>query len=161
MIKITDEIRHTKEYSELTQILKNTKNTRPILVSGLCEGAESAFALSVCEDCRDSGVLIVMPDEKKANRIANVLTSYGVETRTFLYRDMLLRNIASSHEPEHERLRTLCTLLNAGCDAVVTTSDAMLQFTISPEKLDESSMTIRFDEEYNVEEIVAFLEKNK
>ena len=139
MVKLTDEIRYTKEYIELSDILKNPKNTRPILVSGLCEGAEISFAVSVCEDCRDRGTLIVMSDEKKANRMASILSNYGIKTCTYLYRDMLLRNIPSSHEPEHERLRTLCTLLNAKCDAVVTTSDAMLQFTISPEKLYSTS----------------------
>ncbi|MBE6543805.1 MAG: transcription-repair coupling factor [Ruminococcaceae bacterium] len=161
MVKITDEIRKTKEYSELTEVLKNPKNSRPILVSGLCEGAEISFAVSVCEDFRDRGVLVVMPDEKKASRMANTLTSYGLKAVTYLYRDMLMRNIASSHDPEHERLRTLCSLLNAECDVVVTTSEAMLQFTISPERLEEGSMTVKYDEEYEIEDIISFLERNR
>ena len=161
MIKLTKEIKNTKEYSELSTVLKNARNTRPVLVSGLCEGAELAFALSVCEDCRDKGVLVIMSDEKKANKMANTLSANGLRAYTYLYRDMLFRNIASSHEPEHERLKTLCMLLNASCDVVVTTSDAMLQFTLSPEKLDSCSMMIEYEQEYELDDIVSFLEKSR
>ncbi len=161
MIKLTNEIRKTKEYEELSGVIKNAKNTRPVLVSGLCEGAELSLAVSISEDCRDRGTLIICSDEKKASRMAGVLTSYGIKTCTYLYRDMLMRNIPSSHEPEYERMKTLCALLNASCDAVVTTSDALLQFTLSPERLDEGSMTISYNEEYEIDDIVDFLEKNK
>lgn len=161
MIKLTDEIRKTKEYMQLSAVLKNPNSSRPILVSGLCEGAEISFAVSICEDCRNTGVLVIMSDEKKVNRMANILSSFGLKTVTYLYRDMLLRNIASSHDPEHERLRTLCALLNAECDVVVTTAEAMLQFTISPERLDAGSMTIKYEEEYEIEDIISFLENNR
>ncbi|MBO5744947.1 MAG: transcription-repair coupling factor, partial [Clostridia bacterium] len=114
-----------------------------------------------CEDCRDKGVLVIMSDEKKANKMANTLSANGLRAYTYLYRDMLFRNIASSHEPEHERLKTLCMLLNASCDVVVTTSDAMLQFTLSPEKLDSCSMMIEYEQEYELDDIVSFLEKSR
>ncbi len=160
-MRLTDEIKNTKEYISLCSSLKAKGNRLPFLVSGLCEGAELSLAVSLVDDCRDSGSLIIMPDEKRASKMAAVLSQYGFNVKTYLYRDMLFRNMPSSHDAEYERLKTLCSLLSASCDVVVTTSDAALQLTIPPDILDSSSMSISSGVEYEMDDIVDFLEKNQ
>ena len=161
MIRLVEEIKKSREYSEMLLTINQEHNSRPIMVSGLCEGAEICLAASIANDCRDRGCLIILPDEKRVHRMSEVLSECGLKCFTYIYRDMMYRNIASSHDGEYERIRTLHALLNVECDVVITTSDAALQFTIPPEKLESSSFIIDINKEYDVEEIVDFLAKNK
>ena len=50
-------------------------------------------------------------------------------------RDLTFYNISASHEYEHERIRVLSGILSGAFDAVITTPDAMLGYTISADQI--------------------------
>ena len=145
MADLTIGIRGEREYKDLVSLMTDkTSPERPALVGGLCEGAQTALISCLTADLskNGSGSLIIVPDEKKAAYLYSSLTSAGLRVLRYSYRDLVMHNAASSHDLEHERLFSLCKILDDDFDAVVTTADAALQFTLPPNRLYESTLQI-------------------
>ncbi len=148
-----------KEYRALCECLRGAA-ARPILVGGLCEGAQNAFLAAVASEWQSEtggALLLLAPDEKKARRTLDALTAMGLRALPYLYRDPILHNITGSHDFEHERLKTLSALLSGQFDAVVATPDAALQGTIPPDFLRAASLTVRKDSPLTQEDLVRHL----
>ncbi len=147
---LSDCIRKDREYSELLRSVENAKSARtplPILVSGLCEGAADALYISLIEDIRKrekQTILFICPEEKECVRIKDTLRSFGYKSAFYVGRDLTFYNITASHEYEHERLKVLSRLLDGSLDAVITTPDAALSYTIPPERLISANMKIEY-----------------
>ena len=148
---LTDSIRKDKEYGELLSAVVKSKTAPralPVLISGLCEGASDAVYVSLVEDIKAAdkrAVLFICPEEKECVRVKALLKQYGFKCAFYVGRDLTFYNITASHEYEHERLKVLSGLLDGSLDAVVTTPDAALSYTIPPEKLISSNMKIEYD----------------
>jgi len=147
---LTDSIRQDGEYRQLLRVVKalgNMANPQPVLLTGLCEGAADATYVSLIEDIRAGGakapVLLICPEEKECVRLKVFLEQYGIKTGFFVGRDLTLYNITASHEYEHERLKVLSGILEGRYDAIVTTPDCTLGYTMPPEVL--AKRCIRFD----------------
>ena len=68
------------EFAAFASTLRaTTGRMKPLLVCGLCEGAEFVFteALSTCLPENKRGVLLMVPDEKKARRVCDALAADG------------------------------------------------------------------------------------
>lgn len=162
-LKITSYITEGKEYAQITAALeaqKKAKKRLPMLVTGMCDGARAAFIAETVRRERSKGrpaVAICAPDEKTANRLRNSLEAAGLTTPIYPWRDMIFHNITASHEFEHERLWVLCALRRNECDAVIFTADAALQYTMPPERLDNSVRTLKLGGEADTSELAAFL----
>ena len=65
-------------------------------------------------------------------RTRDTLERFGLRAEFYSSRDLNLYNITASHDYEHERLRVLFGLSLGLLDAVITTPDAALGFTIPP-----------------------------
>ena len=156
---ITNKIRAEREYASLVSaLLKKDKNPAPCLASGLCDGARVAVLATLIEDVKKRGIsLIVLPDEKQASRLSELLKTYGVKSSTYLPRDFVIRDAAASHDFEHERLLALNEIIRKECDVVLTTPDAALQYTIPPERLLSLSIEIDISKEYEPSELCAHL----
>ena len=147
---LTDHIRRDREYSELLTALIKSKTARsvhPILVTGLCDGAADAAYVSLVEDLRTKDprpVLMICSEEKECVRITQLLRQFGLRCAFYIGRDLTFYNITASHEYEHERLKVLSALLDNSLDAVVTTPDAALSYTISPERLISANIKIEY-----------------
>ena len=148
---LTDSIRSDSEYAELLRSIEKGKTARtplPILVSGLCEGATDVTFVTLIEDLKRTDkrpVLFICPEEKECVRIKAILNRFGYRCEFYVGRDLTFYNITASHEYEHERLKVLSGLLDGSLDAVVTTPDAALSYTIPPEKLLDSNMKLEYD----------------
>ena len=147
MSLLTSSIRLDSEYQQLLRALERDYrvNPLPILASGLCDGAADAFLVSLLEDTRElrhSPALLLCPEEKDCVRLSGILERYGIRTAFFMARDLTFYNITASHEYEHERLRVWSGLLSDSFDAVVTTPDAALGYTVPPEVLEASLLSI-------------------
>ena len=164
-MELTEFITKEKEYGSLTKTLdvqRRSKKRLPMMMTGLCDGARTAFIAELIKRERKNGMpvaAICTADEKTANRLIASLDEAGLTVRYYPWRDMIFHNITASHEFEHERLGTLCALRQNACDAVVFTPDAALQFTLSPDRLDGAVKTITRDGEYDVNELCDFLVK--
>ncbi len=139
---LTDAIRQDGEYKQLSktvQGLMSARSPQPILLTGLCEGAADAAYVSLIEDLKAAGtrypVLIICAEEKECVREKVFLEQYGIRTAFFVGRDLTLYNVTASHEYEHERLKVLSGILGGAYDAVITTPDCALGYTIPPEEL--------------------------
>ncbi len=147
---LTDFVRGDREYDQLLREVKSAetaRNTYPILVSGLCDGAADAIYVSLIEDLKKQKrgpVLLILPEEKECVRIRGVLRQFGLRTGFYVGRDLTFYNITASHEYEHERLKVLSGLLEGAYDAVVTTPDAALSYTIPSDRLIGAQMKIAY-----------------
>ena len=130
--------------------ISNAKVSRtplPVLVTGLCDGASDAMYVSLLEDLKKSDrrpALLLCPEEKECVRIRSLLEQFGLRAAFYVGRDLTFYNITASHEYEHERLRVLSTLLEDSLDAVVTTPDAALSYTIPAERLIGANQRIEY-----------------
>ncbi len=160
MYLLPDILRADPEYPQLlTAARRNLKDKPlPLLCNGLCEGATEAFMTALVEDictaaAPDGGktreghkrcALIVCPEEKDCVRIKETLARFGLSCAFYATRDLSFYNVTASHEYEHERLKVLSGLAAGGFDAVVTTPDAAIGYTIPPDKLKEASIRLDF-----------------
>lgn len=152
---LTDIIRKDGEYTQLHEAvrdqLKPATKPLPLLVNGLCEGASEAFIISLIEDVqRDSkgtasAALIVCPEEKDCVRMKDTLRRFGLRCGFYVARDLSFYQVTASHEYEHERLKVLSGLATGAYDAIVTTPDAALSYTIPPHRLQAASVHLDFD----------------
>ena len=146
----TDFVRSDREYSQLLRAIEQSKNARtplPTLVSGLCEGATDAVYASLLKDLRRTDkrtALLIFPEEKECVRMRSFLKRQGLEVGFYVGRDLTFYNITASHEYEHERLKVLSGILDGKYDAIVTTPDAALSYTIPPERLISANTVIEY-----------------
>ena len=147
---LTDCVRCDQEYAQLLRAIHQTKEARspdPIFVTGLCDGAADAAYAALLEDLKKKDprpVLILCSEERECLRIRNGLKQFGLRTAFYVGRDLTFYNITASHEYEHERLKVLSGLLEGALDAVITTPDAALSYTIPPERLISSSLRVSY-----------------
>ncbi len=147
---LTDLVRTDGEYTQLLRAVMAAETARtplPILAAGLCEGASDAVYVSLLEDlkrAKKGPALLIFPEEKECVRVRKFLKQFGLRVGFYVGRDLTFYNITASHEYEHERLKVLTGLLEGAYDAVVTTPDAALSYTIPADRLIASHMRITY-----------------
>ncbi len=156
MSLLTSAIRSDPEYGQLLAAAKRHFKDKPLplLANGLCEGAAEAFIISLIEDlCLDQDpshphrtALIVCPEEKDCVRTKQTLKRFGLRAAFYTARDLSFygAGVTASHEYEHERLKVLSGLITGGLDAVITTPDAALGYTIPPARLKATSVHLDY-----------------
>ena len=147
---LTDAIRQDGEYGQLLAAVKRgfRDKSLPLLANGLCEGASDAFITSLLQDTAalsPSPSLIVCAEEKECLRVADMLALFGITAAFYPVRDLTFYNISASHEYEHERIRVLTGILSGSFDAVITTPDALLGYTIPADRLLDATLSLDFD----------------
>ena len=146
----TDFVREDREYSQLLRAIvqgKSSHSPLPTIVSGLCEGATDAVYASLLKDIKKTDkrtALLIFPEEKECVRMRSFLQRQGLEVGFYVGRDLTFYNITASHEYEHERLKVLSGILDGKYDAIVTTPDAALSYTIPPERLISANTVIEY-----------------
>ncbi|MBQ7499777.1 MAG: transcription-repair coupling factor, partial [Clostridia bacterium] len=159
MNKVIRQIRSDREYAALIQNIRTTSGHAkkyPALLTGLCDAAKFPFYSALIKDVRsilNVPLLFVLSDEKECRKAGEALAADGFSVFVYPYRDLNFYSGTSSHEFEHERLKVLSALINDRADAVFTTPEATLQYTIPPEKLIESTFTLTSGESSDPEEI--------
>ncbi len=146
---ITSAIRLESEYRQLLETVEKefrTHKSYPVAISGLSDGASDALYISLLEDTKHQRgkmpLFILCPEEKECLRLQKLFSSFGYNAGFYLSRDLNFYNITASHEYEHERLKVLFGTLYGELDAVITTPDAALSYTIPPEHLKKSIIKI-------------------
>ena len=149
--KLTSVIRSDPEYGQLLRAVRQDLrvNPLPILASGLCEGAADALLVSLLEDTakeRGGAALILCPEEKDCVRLGSLLGRFGLRTGFYMARDLTFYSMTASHEYEHERIKVLSGLMSGVYDAVLTTPDAALGYTVPPDVLKTNTVTVHADQ---------------
>jgi len=147
---LTDVIREDREYSGLSKAVEKefkAPTPLPLLVTGLCDGAADSLLRSLITDMRGNrpAALIICPDEKECARLCDLLRVNSVNAVFYQSRDFTFYNISASHDYEHERLKVLSWLISGGLDAVITTPDAALGYTVPPTRLMDATSFFDYD----------------
>ncbi len=158
---LTDIIKQDGEYSAFFSALEKEKRAargKPILVTGLSEGAEDAFLVSAIKDM-GGNALIVCPNERDCRKKADTFKSFGLSAEFFITRDLNFYNITASRDYEQERLRVLYGLVSGKIGCVITTPDALLGYIPSPELFLSNLTELKVGAEYPPHELSAKLEE--
>jgi len=159
---LTDAIRADGEYAHLFKTLKSLRKTKPmpVIAAGLCDGATDALTVSLLGDMRAEKfgtTLIVCAEEKECMRTLAALKSFGIRAVFFPARDLNMYNVTASHEYEHERLLVLSGICDRRYDAVITTPDAALGYTVPRERLEAAQIGIWAADEVNIDALCTSL----
>lgn len=161
---LIDSIKQERDFGEYKATLyKNLGGKpKPIVISGLSAGAACAFYAATAEALSDLGkkTLFIAADEAEGQRIVRSLSSSGIRSAFYPMRDLVFHNITASHDCEHERLSVLSLILSDSVDAIVTTPDAALSYTISPDALEKRTRSFSVGDVVNREEVAELLIEN-
>ena len=151
-----DGIRKTKEYasmvSDATGLLSCGKKL-PLLVNGLCDGAERALLYSLVKDLKEKSgktVLILTGEERKANKLNEFFTSSSLKSAFYPVRDFNFYDMTSSHELEHERLGILSGIFSSSLDVVISTPEASMQYTIPRKELEARTFEVKKSDTFDI-----------
>lgn len=159
MNRLIDPIRNEKEYKELIkEAISQSKASRtyPILLTGLSDGARSAFYIAAATDWRakkGGRVLLIVPDEASAFLTQKAFEECQLKAAVYPYRDFNFNRISVSHSYEHERLSVLDKALFGGADIFITTPDAAMQYTVPRKRLAEASIVLKNGVSISTEEL--------
>ena len=151
MQDITLSILDTKEYKQLFNSLKS--NSTPILTMGLppVSKAQLAAALHI-ETSRP--VLILSDDQAAAKRLSDDLAAFTEkEVLNVPERDFVMLDVeSSSHQYDQARISALWGLIQ-GKKLIVSSTNAISQFTIPPETLKNAALTLSEGDNHNLDDI--------
>lgn len=133
------------------QRFKESLNNTPVSVSGIAESALAHFVVSTADE---KNSLIVMYNEEEAKSLYNDLRFFCDRAVYFPVREYIYHNVdAQGHFKEQRRINTLNRLQSSNGLIAVTSLEAALGYTIPPELLKQSTLTIEYGKEYNIEEL--------
>ncbi len=163
---ITDPISREHRLPLLIETIRDQLGRRephPALATGLCEGARVAMYRQIITRCKDGAgsVIAMVPDEKEGQKLAAQLRECGVRALYYPMRDFVFHQMTASRDFEHERLSVLAGILGlgGGCDMVIATPDAALQYTVPAEVLKRSVREIRAEDRCDPKELADFLSR--
>ena len=145
----TGAVRADSEYRQLLASIgvQRRANPKPVLVTGLCEGACDALSAALCEDMPGGRpAVIICPEEKECLRLASIATSLGLRAAFYPVRDLNFYNITASREFEHNRLGVLFGIVGGLFDVILTTPDAALGYTMPPSSLADNLISVSLDD---------------
>ncbi len=145
----TGAVRADSEYRQLLASVgvQRRANPKPVLVTGLCEGACDALSAALCEDMPGGRpAVIICPEEKECLRLASIATSLGLRAAFYPVRDLNFYNITASREFEHNRLGVLFGISGGLFDVILTTPDAALGYTMPPSSLTNNLISVSLDD---------------
>lgn len=120
----------------------------PLLADGVADGAFYSLAYCLASDIRakiKKPLLIITGEERRASRLNEFFVGAGIKSNFYPVRDFNFYDITSSHELEYERLKALCGVLFSSVDVIVSTPDALLQYTMPKESLLKGTAMINID----------------
>ena len=152
---LTQAVGKLKEFSDLEDAVKSGR--LPAAVTGVSGVHKANIIYSLCSELRRRA-FVVAADEPEAQRFCADLESMGMNPLFYPSRDFTFRDAeGTSHEYEHQRLQVLERLRGGECDAVVFCADAGLQFTVPPEDLEKSTVTLKQGDSVAMERVLGAL----
>ena len=144
-------IKNTRLYRQLLcrfLELRDLKTPLPLLIEGVSDGALYSLTYSLINDIKkETGrpVLILTGEERRANKLNEFFKKCSLKSELYPVRDFNFYEMTASHDQEHERLKVLCGMVLNSLDVVLTTPDALLQFTMPKKTLLDKTVSINTD----------------
>ena len=154
-MKFLDKI--IEKIPEYKTLKKAVKIGSTVAVTGL-SGIHKAHIINSLPVSMDMGAFVIAYDEHEAQIMANDLTAMEKSVCVYPVRDFLYKNIKGhSREYEHQRINVLCKIIENNADVVITTIDALAQFTIPEKVLRKATVTLTSGMEININDIIETL----
>lgn len=159
MEKIYTLIKQDREFCEYERALiemSQSKTPLPISVNGLSAGAEDIFlaaSIVALRAKRGACPLVLVKNDLERERVASVISSFGIKAAAYKYREPVYYNITASHDVERERLSVLSRVLSNECDCVVATPEAAFELTMPIEVLRSHSLRLSVGNTLSPEEL--------
>ena len=151
-------IEKVPEYQTLKKAI--AKGQCAVAVTGLT-GVHKAHIINSLPFSKKMGAFVVVADEHEAQVLSSDITAMGKSAYIYPMRDFIFRDIKSkSREYEHQRIKVLCKMLANDADVVITTIDALAQFTIPREVLMRATATLKSGTEISIESVMEALVLN-
>jgi len=144
--------------NEFCALVEGYKKGRvPCVATGVCDAARPLFCTAFSREINKK-LLIIMPDEREAQRLRSELECYMEKVVFLPARDFVFDNVKGySREFEQQRIGVMSALLDGDVDAVVTVPDAVMQYTIPPEILQDITLQINAGERMSVSQLASWL----
>ena len=145
-----------KEYSPYKGIVQNLNNT-PISVAGVVESAQGQLIYSLGKE-NNSSALVVCYSDMEARKLYSDMELYSDNVLYFPAKEYIFYNIETSgHQNEHARISVIQKLISGGNYIVVTSLDAILQYTADREEFERLCITFEVGKQFDLDKLTADL----
>ncbi len=142
-----------REYSDFCAALKKGKT--PVSVAGVVQSAMPQFIFGAS----DKKTLVITYNDQEAKQLYTELEFYTDKALLFPSKEYVFFDIdAQNRHSEHTRISALSNIEKNG-GIVVTSLEAILQFTLSPKKLESYTLELDYSSEYDLDELSEMLVK--
>lgn len=141
-----------KDYKPYKGIVKNLNNT-PISVAGIVESAQGQLIYSLYEENK-SHALIVCYTDMEARKMYSDMQLYSDNVLYFPSKEYIFYNIETSgRENERSRVSVLRKIVSGGKYIIVTSLDALLEYTAEREQFEKLSLTFEVGKRFDIEKL--------
>ncbi|MBP3361126.1 MAG: transcription-repair coupling factor [Clostridia bacterium] len=148
-MRFSEILKDSKPFRELLERIRTAKF--PISVTGVCEAAQGHLISSVCENTGSRAIVVCYTDMEAAE-LFKELSLYTEYAYRFPSKELIFYDVdAAGHESEHRRIRALSAWENGGI--IVTSVDALMQYTITAEHFLNDRISFRTGECHNLESL--------
>lgn len=143
------------EYRQLYSALEEDRF--PVMAAGLSSVHKAHLIHHLCT-FTGRRAAVIASDEAEAQRFCSDISAMGTKAVFYPVRDLTFRTVEGvSREFEHQRIGALYSFMTGESPVLVCCADAMLQYTIPPEKLKASSFTVKEGAAISPERITGLL----
>ena len=148
-MNLTDILCDYSKYGELKQALSSS----PVSVSGVEEAARAQLIYSLFNE-QNKHTLVICYSDMEAAALEADLSFYTDDVLVFPSKEYIFYNIETSgHDNENTRLSVVNSLSDGKKKIVIASLDAVLQYTIPPEKLKEYSIDINLGDTFDLHKL--------
>lgn len=145
-----------KEYAPYKGIVQNLNNT-PVSVAGIVESAQGQLIYALGKE-NNSSALVVCYSDMEARKLYSDMELYSDNVLYFPAKEYIFYNIETSgHQNEHARISVIQKLISGGNYIVVTSLDAILQYTADREEFERLCITFELGKQFDLDKLTADL----
>lgn len=143
-----------KDYLPYRGIERQLRDGRtPIAVCGITESAQPQLIASIAENIRDAAIVITYSD-MEAKALYQDICFFTDRAGYFPGKEYIFYNIETTgHQNEHKRLAAIDGLASGKKDIIITSLDAVMDYTVPVELFEKSVITISAGQTLELEEL--------
>ena len=142
---------NVKKFNSYFSDVKN--KVSPIMLSGLTDTAKSHIAYAT-EFYSERPICIVTYNEMQAKKLLKDLSFFTNKVELFPKREIFAYDyLAESKDTLYERIGVLNNIVNKKNKVIITTIEAIMQPMVDKKALYKNKLTLKLNEEWNLEEI--------
>ena len=149
IMNFSEVLNNNKSYKKLINQIKSSEF--PVYVNDICESAQ-VHLISCTADCFKEKSVAVCYTDIEAAQLYKELSFYREDVYRFPSKELVFYDVdASGLEGEHRRIRALCGFEKGGI--LVTSVDAVMQYTVTYEHFINDRIEFKIGNSYNLDEI--------